>query len=93
LTPKPRSAGNKVQAAGLHHKRGDAEKTRTNGQVGGVSDLQRKERADAPACSRCHAPGMSEVASVAATPHKPGLIAYECPRCGHLTSVIKPSDE
>jgi hypothetical protein len=58
-----------------------------------VSDRQRGQRNDAPACPRCQAPGMSEVVRVAPMLHEAGLIAYECPKCGHLTSVIVPSDD
>jgi hypothetical protein len=33
---------------------------------------------------------MNEVTSVAPTMNDPGLIAYECPKCGHLTTVLDP---
>jgi hypothetical protein len=33
---------------------------------------------------------MMEVASVAPALSEPGLIAYECPSCGHVTSVLLP---
>jgi hypothetical protein len=34
---------------------------------------------------------MKVVTSIAPTMNDPGLIAYECPRCGHLISVLDPS--
>jgi hypothetical protein len=52
-----------------------------------VSDHHQAQRAHAPACTRCHA-AMSEILSIAPTLHEPGLIAYECPNCGYLTSLI-----
>jgi hypothetical protein len=33
---------------------------------------------------------MHEVATIAPVGHEPGLIAYECPRCGHLASELVP---
>src|ERR1700680_3765396 len=42
-------------------------------------------------CPRCRAAQMTEVTSIAPLLHEPGLVAYECPRCGHLTSVVQPS--
>jgi hypothetical protein len=37
---------------------------------------------------------MLEVVSIAPTLDEPGLIAYECGKCGHLTSVIQqPAEE
>lgn len=41
-------------------------------------------------CSRCRAALMTEVTTIAPLLHEPGLIAYECPRCGHLTSIVQP---
>ena len=42
------------------------------------------------ACPRCKAP-MKEVVRIAVQ-REPGLIAYECPSCGYVTSVlIEPS--
>jgi phage FluMu protein Com len=44
-------------------------------------------------CPRCRAAQMTEVTSIAPLLHAPGLIAYECPRCGHLTSIVQPPAE
>ena len=33
---------------------------------------------------------MAEVTSIAPLLHEPGLIAYECPSCGYLTSIVQP---
>jgi hypothetical protein len=41
-------------------------------------------------CPRCRAAQMTEVTSIAPLLHEPGLVAYECPRCGHLTSIVQP---
>ena len=38
-------------------------------------------------------PGCKEVTSIAPLLHEPGLIAYECARCGHLTSILQPPPE
>jgi hypothetical protein len=32
---------------------------------------------------------MTEVTSVVPLLHEPGLIAYECSRCGYITSVVQ----
>jgi DNA-directed RNA polymerase subunit RPC12/RpoP len=40
-------------------------------------------------CSRCGA-AMKDVVTIAPLAGDPGLIAYECPDCGHLTSVLVP---
>jgi hypothetical protein len=34
---------------------------------------------------------MVEVVTIAPVLHETGLIAYECPHCGYLTSVLVPS--
>ena len=31
---------------------------------------------------------MKEVVSIAPIGHEPGLVAYECPACGYVTSVL-----
>lgn len=35
---------------------------------------------------------MDEVLSIAPLAGEPGLIAYECPNCGYVTSVLIHSD-
>ena len=47
--------------------------------------------ADAFLCPRCKAT-MSEVARIAPLGTAPGLIAYECPRCVYVTSVLNTPD-
>lgn len=54
-------------------------------------DHKRANRADLPSCPRCNAT-MSEVATIAPIDRKPGLIAYECPSCGHVSSVLVPPE-
>ena len=39
------------------------------------------------ACPRCKAP-MKDVVTIAPAQSDPGLIAYECPSCGYITSVL-----
>ena len=39
------------------------------------------------ACPRCKAP-MEEVLRIAPALHEPELIAYECPSCRYVTSVL-----
>lgn len=55
--------------------------------AGIVSDLSRSKRRRALACTRCGA-AMDEVVSIAPLAGEPGLIAYECPGCGYVTSVL-----
>ena len=50
-----------------------------------VSDLPK--RAGLFACPRCKGP-MKDVVWIAPIQNDPGLIAYECPACGYLTSVL-----
>ena len=45
----------------------------------------------APRCPWCNTP-MNAVTSIAPLLHEPGLIAYECPQCGYVTSVLVPAD-
>jgi hypothetical protein len=33
---------------------------------------------------------MDEVVSIAPVVGEPGLTAYECPKCGYVTSVLQP---
>jgi transposase-like protein len=55
-----------------------------------VSDLEKRQ--GTLACPRCKAP-MKEVVRIAPVQSDPGLIAYECPSCGYVTSVlISPKD-
>jgi hypothetical protein len=56
-----------------------------------MSGARRTARSSMP-CPRCKAP-MDEVVSIAPAVGDPGLIAYECPKCGYVTSVlVEPSD-
>jgi len=50
-----------------------------------VSGLAQKECT--LACPRCKGP-MKEIVRIAPLPSEPGLIAYECPSCGYVTSVL-----
>ena len=50
-----------------------------------VSDLAKRE--GTLACPRCKAP-MKDVVWIAPVQNDPGLIAYECPSCGYVTSVL-----
>ena len=50
-----------------------------------MSELPQKQ--GTIACPRCKAP-MEEVVSIAPVQGEPGLIAYECPSCGYVTSVL-----
>ena len=53
-----------------------------------MSDLAR--RRSGIACPRCRAP-MQEIMRIAPLRIEPGLIAYECPTCGKVTSEILPA--
>jgi uncharacterized Zn finger protein len=50
-----------------------------------VSDV-RKE--DGPRCPRCGA-GLNEVVTIEPMAGDPGLIAYECSKCGYVTSELR----
>ena len=50
-----------------------------------VSNLAKRERT--LACPRCKAP-MKDVVTIAPAQGDPGLIGYECPSCGYVTSVL-----
>jgi transposase-like protein len=50
-----------------------------------VSDLAKRE--GTTTCPRCKAP-MKEVLRIAPVQTGPGLIAYECPSCSYVTSVL-----
>jgi hypothetical protein len=50
-----------------------------------VSDLAKRQ--GTLACPRCKAP-MTEVVWIAPVQNDPGLIAYECPACSYVTSVL-----
>jgi uncharacterized Zn finger protein len=52
-----------------------------------VSELSK--RAGAKPCPRCKAL-MQEVLRIASVQTGPGLIAYECPSCGYVTSDLTP---
>jgi hypothetical protein len=51
-----------------------------------MSGARRTARSSMP-CPRCKAP-MDEVVSIAPVVGDPGLIAYECPNCSYVTSVL-----
>jgi hypothetical protein len=53
-----------------------------------VSELPRSRRV---ACPRCKA-SMEEVVTIAPAGNEPGLIAYECPSCSYVTSVLTTLD-
>jgi len=50
-----------------------------------VSELSK--RAGAKPCPSCKAP-MQEVVRIAPAQTDPGLVAYECPSCGYVTSDL-----
>jgi hypothetical protein len=55
-----------------------------------MSDSRRADRGIA--CPRCKAP-MDELFRIAPKENDPGLIAYECPSCAYVTSVlVRPED-
>ena len=53
-----------------------------------MSGQERSRRADLPSCQRCKSAAMSEILTIAPTMREQGLIAYECPECGYVTSVL-----
>jgi predicted RNA-binding Zn-ribbon protein involved in translation (DUF1610 family) len=42
-----------------------------------------------PSCAKCGTT-MKDVVTIAPVAHENGLVAYECPKCGHVTSVLVP---
>jgi hypothetical protein len=59
-------------------------------RVPAMSDLPNRSRQ--MACPRCQAM-MKEVVSIAPLGHESGLVAYECPACRYLTSVLWQPNE
>jgi hypothetical protein len=57
---------------------------------GFVSDVSKRESRVACACPRCQA-AMREIIRIAPIRIAPGLIGYECPTCGYVTSVKVPT--
>ena len=64
----------------------DAKGMRLSGEF--VSDVTKRRRGIA--CPRCHT-SMGEIMRIAPLRTEPGLIAYECPTCGKVTSEIWPA--
>jgi uncharacterized Zn finger protein len=56
-----------------------------------MSGFRRAQRG--MACPRCSVQSMDEVLRIVPTATQAGLIAYECPGCGYLTSVIIGGEE
>ena len=53
-----------------------------------MADARRARRTNrGMSCARCKSP-MDELLRIAPTNHDQGLIAYECPSCGYVTSVL-----
>ena len=52
-----------------------------------MSDLEKRQ--GTLTCPRCKAV-MKEVVWIAPVRTEPGLIAYECPSCSYITSVLMP---
>ena len=52
-----------------------------------MSDGRLTERTVGPKCPRCTAT-MKDVVTIAPVGDDPGLIAYECPSCQHITSEL-----
>jgi hypothetical protein len=46
-----------------------------------------------PTCPQCKAAQMTEVVAIPSVLDEAGLIAYECPRCGYVTSVLVPAGD
>jgi C4-type Zn-finger protein len=55
--------------------------------------MSRQSTARTMPCPRCRAAQMAEITTIAPLLHEPGLIAYECPRCGYLTSTLQPPSD
>jgi hypothetical protein len=45
-------------------------------------------RDDHARCPQCATAPMDEVVTIAPLGEEPGLVAYECPRCGYVTSLL-----
>ena len=51
-----------------------------------MADARRTDRG--MLCARCNSSSMDELLRIAPTNRDQGLIAYECPSCGYVTSVL-----
>jgi hypothetical protein len=56
-----------------------------------MADCFSPGRSRAIPCQRCSGT-MDEIMQIEALWDAPGLVAFECPDCGYLTSVIIPPD-
>jgi hypothetical protein len=56
-----------------------------------MAELERAPPESRPRCRRCGAQ-MKDVVTIAPVLNEPGLIAYECPRCGWVTSELIIAD-
>ena len=63
---------------------------RNKGATCTMSEPDRAKQSDLPPCPRCKAQ-MQEVLRIAPVLSDGGLIAYECPKYGQLTSVLQPA--
>jgi rubredoxin len=53
-----------------------------------MSDGRRSSKnGDSALCPRCGTP-MKDVVTIAPLAGEPGLVAYECPNCGYVTSIF-----
>jgi transposase-like protein len=77
------SAENMSQADGLSSRRSAASEIAS--RVPAMSDLS--SRSNRVECPRCKAL-MDEVVRIAPVVNETGLIAYECPVCEYVTSVL-----
>jgi hypothetical protein len=55
-----------------------------------MADCFSRSRRRAIRCQRCSGT-MDEIMEIEALWNQPGLVAFECPDCGYLTSVVVPA--
>jgi hypothetical protein len=56
-----------------------------------MADCFSRSRRRAIRCQRCSGT-MDEIMQIEALWDAPGLVAFECPDCGYLTSVVVPPE-
>lgn len=67
------------------------EKNEPSSMAGVMQQPQQQMRDALPLCPRCATTRMMETVTIAPFGEKPSLIAYECPKCGHIKGVFQPT--
>jgi DNA-directed RNA polymerase subunit RPC12/RpoP len=56
-----------------------------------MEDLQTRETKTL-ACPRCRNNAMKHIITIAPVLDEPGLLGFECPRCGYVTRLVQAAE-